>query len=83
VIDFVKRAFAAEESQSTAPSRGKPWFMAISRSAIPFWRWEKPHGQWQPMPTMLYLYVNDVDLLAISAGAQSLWSPDPPTLRWS
>jgi uncharacterized glyoxalase superfamily protein PhnB len=36
------------------------------------------HGQWLPMPTMLYLYVDNADAAyekAIAAGARSLWSP--------
>jgi len=36
------------------------------------------HGQWQPMPTAIYMFVPDADAVyrrALEAGAASLWEP--------
>jgi PhnB protein len=76
-IDFTKRAFGAAEIERYDSPSGEVLHakIRIGESAIEV---GEPHGWWQPMPTMLYLYVPDVDALydqAIRAGATSIQAP--------
>jgi uncharacterized glyoxalase superfamily protein PhnB len=77
LIDFLKRAFAAEEMQveRTPDNTVKHAKMRVGRSVIEM---GEAHGQWGPMPTMFYVYVDDVDAAyhrALAGGAASLEEP--------
>jgi len=66
----VKGAFAPEEIAGYHCKSGKTVVYGEIQIGDSVLEMGEAHGQWQPMPTMLYLYVNDVDLLyrkAISA----------------
>jgi uncharacterized glyoxalase superfamily protein PhnB len=76
-IDFAKRAFGAAEIERYDSPSGEVLHakIRIGDSAIEV---GEPRGWWQPMPTMMYLYVPDVDALydqAIRAGATSIHAP--------
>jgi len=76
VIDFMRRAFGAEEV-FRAESGGVIHHASvrIGDSVISM---GEAHGEFQPMPTMFYLYVPDTDALyksALAAGATSLGEP--------
>lgn len=77
LLDFLKRAFAAEEvSLMRAPDgtliHGE---VRIGDSVVEL---GEAHGRWGPMSAMLLLYVDDVDVSyrrAVEAGASSLSEP--------
>ncbi|MGH9454309.1 MAG: VOC family protein [Terriglobia bacterium] len=78
LIDFLKEGLGAEEVARYAGPDGAIVHakVRIGDSVIEM---GEAHGQYQPMPTMLYLYVEDVDGLyqrAIRAGGTSM---QPPT----
>ena len=77
VINFMKRAFGAEElGRYTAPD-GVIHHTTV-RIGNAHMEMGEAHGPYQPMPTMFYLYVEDCDALykrAISAGATSISEP--------
>ena len=73
LIDFLRQAFAAEELETHHGPEG-----AIAHAKIRVGgsviEMGEAHGEWGPMPTMFYLYVDDVDgwyRRALSAGATS------------
>jgi uncharacterized glyoxalase superfamily protein PhnB len=76
-IDFLKRVFAAEqvalhESPDGVVVHAK---FRIGDSIIEM---GEAHGQWQPLPSVIYLYVPNVDEVyrrAIQAGGISLYEP--------
>src|SRR5437867_3896540 len=77
-IDFLKRAFSAEELERHDSPDGQ-WVVhakvKIGDSVVAL---SDPHEWWQPMPTMTYLYVPNVDELyeqALRAGAKSVSEP--------
>src|SRR5690242_13694613 len=77
VINFLKRAFGAEElGRYTSPDGViHHTTMNIGNAHMEM---GEAHGPYQPMPTMFYLYVEDCDALykrAISAGATSISEP--------
>ena len=77
VIDFLKRAFAADEVARYAGPDGTIYHaqVRIGDSAIEM---GEAHGPYQPMPTMFYLYVDDADAWykrALQAGASSISEP--------
>lgn len=77
VIDFMKGAFGAEEISRYESPDGivRHATIRIGDSMIEM---GEAHGQSQPMPTMLYLNVDDVDAWygrAVSAGASSMSEP--------
>jgi uncharacterized glyoxalase superfamily protein PhnB len=77
LIDFLKQAFAAEEMQMerTPDNTVKHAKIRVGRSVIEM---GEAHGEWGPMPTMFYLYVDDVDAAyrrALAASAASLEEP--------
>jgi uncharacterized glyoxalase superfamily protein PhnB len=77
LIDFMKRAFGAEEQSRYESPDGVIRFatVKIGDSMIEL---GEAHGAWQPMPTTFYLYVDDVDewyRRAIEAGATSRGEP--------
>ncbi len=77
LVDFLKQAFGAEEIfRANAPdgtvAHAK---VRIGDSVVEM---GEARGEYQPMPTMFYLYVNDVDAWyrqAIAAGAASMAEP--------
>jgi PhnB protein len=77
LIEFLARAFAAEER---AVHRGPDGAIAhavirMGGSAIEM---GEAHGEWGPMPTMFYVYVDNVDAWyrrALDAGATSVEAP--------
>jgi PhnB protein len=77
VIDFLKRAFAADEVARYAGPDGTIYHaqVRIGDSVIEM---GEAHGPYQPMPTMFYLYVEDADAWyrrALQAGATSISEP--------
>ena len=77
LIDFLKQAFAAEEMQveRTPDNTVKHAKIRVGGSVIEM---GEAHGQWGPMPTMFYMYVDDVDTSyrrALAVGAVSLEEP--------
>jgi len=78
LLEFVKRAFGGEEVEVHRSQPGGPVVHGEVRIGDSILEMGEAHGPWQPMPTMLYLYVNDADALyrqALAAGAKSLWPP--------
>ncbi len=77
VIGFLKRAFGAREIAKYAAPDGVIHHAAI-RIGDSVVEMGEAHGPYQPMPTMFYLYVPDVDAVyhrAVAAGAASLSAP--------
>jgi PhnB protein len=77
VVNFLKRAFGAEEmGRHTAPDGVVPHTtIKIGDSHLEM---GEAHGPYQPMKSMFYLYVPDVDAVyrtAIAAGAKSMKEP--------
>jgi uncharacterized glyoxalase superfamily protein PhnB len=77
MIDFLKQAFGAEEKSRAQSPDGMIHYAAveIGDSIIEM---GEAHGQWQPMATTLYLYVDDVESFyrrALAAGATSHSEP--------
>jgi uncharacterized glyoxalase superfamily protein PhnB len=79
LIEFLKQAFAAEEMEVHRESgtivHAK---IRVGGSVIEM---GEAHGEWAPMPTMFYVYVDDVDgwyRRALAAGATSM---EPPALH--
>jgi uncharacterized glyoxalase superfamily protein PhnB len=77
LIDFLKQAFEAEEINRTARPDGGIGHAEV-RIGDSMVMMGEPAGDFQAMPAMLYLYVEDVDRVyrrALSAGATSLMEP--------
>jgi len=77
VIDFLKRGLGAEEMHRSQSPAGVIHHaeLKIGNSVIEM---GEAHGEYQPMPAMLYLYVEDCDALyhrALEAGATSISPP--------
>jgi PhnB protein len=76
-IDFLKQAFAAEEMET---HRGPEGAIAHAKIRVGGSVIElgEAHGEWGPMPTTFYVYVDDVDAWyrrALAAGAVSMEAP--------
>jgi PhnB protein len=77
VINFVKRAFGAQELGRHATPDGVIHHVTV-KIGNGLMEMGEAHGPYQPMPTMFYLYVEDCDALykrALSAGATSISEP--------
>ena len=77
VLEFLKIAFGAEE-MLLAESPSGVFHHAKIRIGSSVLELGPAHGQFQPMPTMFYLYVEDVDAVyrhAVEAGATSISPP--------
>lgn len=77
VISFLKHAFGAEEINRYADPKGVVQH-AVVRIGDSMLEMGEAHGPYQPMPSMFYLYVPDVDAVyrqALEAGATSLHEP--------
>jgi PhnB protein len=77
LLDFIVRAFGAELlERHEAPDGTVPHAKArIGNSVLEM---GEAHGQWQPMPSMIYLIVDDVDARyeqALAAGGKSSAPP--------
>lgn len=74
LIDFIKQAFGAEEIERMAAPDGTVMHaeLRIGDSMLMF---GEAQGEWKAIPSMLYLYVKDVDATfaqALRAGATSM-----------
>ena len=77
LIDFLKAAFGAAEVSRYESQTGAILHATI-RIGDSMIEMGEAHGQWQPMPTMFFLDVDDVDnwyKRAVSAGAASVSEP--------
>ena len=77
LIEFMKEAFAAEEVAMHRHPEGAIAHaqIRVGRSIIEM---GEAHDEWGPMPTMFYVYVDDVDAWyrrALDAGAVSIEAP--------
>ena len=77
LLDFVKRAFGAQEKHVM---RGPDGVIAHAEALIgdSHVMMGQARGEWTPMPAQLYLYVSDCDTVfqqAVSAGATSVQEP--------
>ncbi len=78
VIDFLRRGFGAEELFRAQSPDGVIHHAKI-RLGSSVLEMGQAHGPHQPMPTMFYLYVEDVDALyrrAVDAGGTSISPPE-------
>jgi uncharacterized glyoxalase superfamily protein PhnB len=77
MIDFLKEAFSAEEVARHEEPKGTVVHAKV-RLGNSILEMGEAHGQYQPMPSMFYMYVNNVDTAydrAVKAGAKSLSAP--------
>lgn len=77
MIDFLKEAFGAEE-ESRAQSPDGVIHHATVRIGDSMIEMGEAHGQWQPMATTFFMYVDDVDSLyhrVVAAGGVSQSEP--------
>jgi len=80
LLDFVKHAFGATETSRGIGSAGGMHAEVRIGDSMMMIGGGTTGGTWQgePMPTMLYLYLNDVDAVyarALAAGATSIAAP--------
>ncbi|MGH9883457.1 MAG: VOC family protein [Pyrinomonadaceae bacterium] len=61
MVEFLKQAFDAKEVAVYREDPGGPVGHAKIKIGDSIIEMGEAHGQWQPMPSMLYLYVEDVD----------------------
>ena len=76
-IDFLETAFGAEVADRHLSPDGTIQHATV-RIGGSFVEMGEAHGQWQPMPTTFYLYVDDVDAAyarALGAGATAVEAP--------
>ena len=76
-IDFVEKAFGAQVVERHQSDEGFVYHSKI-RIGDSIIELGEAHDQWQPMPSAIYLYVEDVDATykqALSAGATSALEP--------
>lgn len=77
VIDFVKRAFGAQQIAKHVSSDGVIHYAQV-RIGDAVLEMGEAHGPYQPMQSMFYLYVPEVDAVyrtALAAGAKSIQEP--------
>ena len=77
LIDFITRALGAEQTFMTHRPDGTVWH-AEARIGDSMLMIGQAGGPWQPRPSTLYIYVDDVDATyktALDAGAKSLAEP--------
>jgi PhnB protein len=81
LIEFLKQAFGAEEIDRHQSPDGIVHHAKI-RIGDSIVEIGEAHGRWQPMPTAIYLYVEDVDAAyrrAVEAGGTGLLPPTDQT----
>jgi PhnB protein len=77
LIDFLEEAFGAEEVARHEEPKGTVVHAKV-RIGNSILEMGEAHGEYQPMPSMFYMYVNNADAAyerAIKAGAKSLFAP--------
>jgi len=77
LVDFLKEAFGAEELERAAAPDGTILHAKV-RVGDSIIELGESHGEYQPLPTTLHLYVSDTDTVyarALGAGATSLREP--------
>ncbi len=77
LIEFMKQAFGAVEIERMEGPGGRIMHAEV-RIGDSIIMMGEPMGEWTPMPTMLYLYMNDCDATykrAIQAGATAAQEP--------
>jgi PhnB protein len=77
LIEFLKQAFAGEELSIHRGPEGAIAH-AVIRLGASLIEMGEAHGEWGPMPTMFYVYVDDVDTWyrrSLAAGATSVEAP--------
>jgi len=77
MIDFLKRAFRAEQIEYHASPAGAVQYASV-RIGTSILEMGEAHGPYQPRPTMFYVYVDDVDAWyarALESGAKSIHAP--------
>jgi PhnB protein len=77
LIDFLKQAFAAQETERLARPDGMIGHAEV-RIGDSIVMMSEAGGAWAPMPSAMYLYVNDADATykrALQAGATSTMEP--------
>jgi uncharacterized glyoxalase superfamily protein PhnB len=78
LIDFMSRAFGAVETSRFTGPDGRIMHAEVKVGDSPVMLGESG-GEWKPMPSVLHMYVPDVDAVyadAIAAGAASLREPN-------
>jgi PhnB protein len=76
-INFLKKAFGAEETYSHTDDKGKVRHAEV-RVGTSMLMIGQARDQWTPKPGNFYLYVEDVDAVykrAVAAGAKSIQEP--------
>ena len=76
-IDFLEKAFSGEVVERHQSEQGFVYHAKV-RVGDSIVEMGEAHGPWQPMPSAIYLYVEDVDAAyrqALSAGATSALEP--------
>ena len=76
-IDFLEKAFGAEVVERHQSNEGFVYHSKV-RLGDSIVEMGEAHDQWQPMPSAIYMYVEDVDATyrqALSAGATSALEP--------
>jgi PhnB protein len=77
LLDFLERAFDAREVHRLAGPDGSIAHVEY-RIGDSMLMLSEARGEWKPMPTCIYLFVNDIDAVykrALEAGATSLMEP--------
>jgi PhnB protein len=77
LIEFLKSAFDAKEGHRSTRPDGAIMHAEVTIGDSPIMMGE-PMGEFQPMPCMLYIYVEDTDAVykqALKAGATSMMEP--------
>jgi uncharacterized glyoxalase superfamily protein PhnB len=78
LVEFILKAFAGTERERILRPDGSIMHteVQIGDSLVMI---GEPRGEWKPQPSMLYLYVTDVDavyLHALAAGGESILAPN-------
>lgn len=76
-IDFLKNAFGATEKELVMSPQGGVTYATYVIGDSPI-ELASAHGEWQPMPAAMHVFVDDADRVyqrALDAGAQTLFAP--------
>jgi PhnB protein len=77
LIDFLKKTFDAQEGERVTTPEGSIAYTSLTIGGSPI-ELAAAHGQWQPMPAGLHVFVDDADRVyqrALAAGAKELFAP--------
>ncbi len=78
LVEFILKAFAATERERILRPDGSIMHSEV-RVGDSLLMIGEPRGEWKPQPSILYLYVADVDaiyLQALAAGGESILTPN-------